>query len=452
MRNGRRDGLPATDKGLQAYLQNIKAPDERQWIALGNGLVVCLEPSGIKSFQARVRRKGDAHARRIEIGHFPATSVADARKKLLEVKASARDGRDPSLERRRAKAGVANVRVLGDLIDVYLDRRKEKVAGKTLKGERELLAILQRKLGDRLLTDIEPRDVSAVVEAYARRLRKEERSNGTNANKLLAVTKRLYRSAKGWGLINQNNPAADLARPAKETPRNRILFDGRVLVAEGESKLNEIGKLVLALEDHPTARPESRPSRIAINLCLLLGLRALEVCALEWSAVRLDDEGPSLTITKSKTRAGLRTLPLPRQALALLRELRKKSKGRAGHYVFPAEASATRAQHLHPESLSRAFSRLCELLKIDNVVLHDLRRTALSGLMELGYDDVAERIAGHAGTCLLSRVYDWSNRLDAMRVALAAWADAIEDAVKRGSAAKPLALPAPAADVGADSK
>jgi hypothetical protein len=83
---------------------------------------VFFEPSGGKTFQARIRRKGDVNARRIEIGHFPATSVADARKKLLEVKSTARDGRDPSLQQRRAIVGVMNVRVLGDLIDIYLAR------------------------------------------------------------------------------------------------------------------------------------------------------------------------------------------------------------------------------------------------------------------------------------------------------------------------------------------
>jgi hypothetical protein len=95
------------------------------------------------------------------------------------------------------------------LIDIYLDRREDRVAVKTIKGERELLKIVRAKLGDRLPTDIEARDVGAV-------LRKEGRSAGTNANKLLAVTKRLYQMARGWGLITRANPATDLARPVNE--------------------------------------------------------------------------------------------------------------------------------------------------------------------------------------------------------------------------------------------
>jgi integrase len=290
--------------------------------------------------------------------------------------------------------------------------------------------VLRASLGDRLLSDIAPRDISSVVEKYAHRLRKAGRSNGTSANRLLGATKRLFKMAKGWGLITRDNPAADVIRPAKENPRNRVLFDGRVLVSELSPELNELGKLVAALDADPSPIPVSRPLRVAINLCLLLGIRALEACTMEWSAVRLDGDQPALVVTRSKTKAGHRTLPLPPQAGTLLRELRK-SRGHKTPFVFPAEDGAVRAQHLHPESLSRAFSRACERLGIAEATLHDLRRTCLSGLIELGHVEIAERIAGHAGKTVLGRHYDRSKRLDTMLAALGEWGDAVDDAAKR---------------------
>jgi integrase len=443
MANDRRGTLPTTDKGWQAYLQNIKAPAARQWIALGGGLVVCLEASGTKTFQVRVRRQGDENARRIVIGHFPASSVADARRAMSEIKAIAKEGRDPALERRRAKAGITEVRILGDLVDTYLARRKGDIAAKSLQSEREQLHILRDAIGDRLLADIEPRDISNVVESYARRLRKAGRSSGTSANRLLGATKRMFKMAKGWGLITRDNPAADLTRPAKEVPRQRVLVDGRVLVSELDPATNEVGKLIMALCAEPAEIPVSRPLRIAIHLCLLLGVRALEACSLEWSAVRLDDNLPTLVVTRSKTKAGHRTLPLSPQAVALLRE-RRASASRKDRFVFPAEKGAKRADHLHPESLSRAFSRACDRLHIADATLHDLRRTCLSGLIELGYGEIAERVAGHTAKTVLGRHYDRSNRLDSMSAALTVWADAIDAAVQSAMSSKPLSLPAPA--------
>jgi hypothetical protein len=56
----------------------------------------------MKTFQARIRRQGETNPRRVRIGSFPTISVADARRKLVEMKSLAREGQDPTLEQRRA--------------------------------------------------------------------------------------------------------------------------------------------------------------------------------------------------------------------------------------------------------------------------------------------------------------------------------------------------------------
>lgn len=102
MADGGRE-LPKTDKGLQAYLSNVRAPAEREWLALGNGLTICLELSGMKAFQARIRRQGELNPRRVRIGSFPAISLAEARHKPIEMKSIAREGR----ARRSSGVGLA---------------------------------------------------------------------------------------------------------------------------------------------------------------------------------------------------------------------------------------------------------------------------------------------------------------------------------------------------------
>jgi integrase len=86
---------------------------------------------------------------------------------------------------------------------------------------------------------------------------------------------------------------------------------------------------------------------------------------------------------------------------------------------------------MHPESLSRAFARICERLKIADVSTHDLRRTCLSGLNELGYEGLAERIAGHVPSTVMGRHYDKSKRLTPMLEALEAWSAVVDDAAQR---------------------
>jgi hypothetical protein len=167
---GRERELPKTDKGWQAYLGNIRSFEERTWLPLGGGLTVCLEPSGMKTFQARIRLLGDKAARRIRIGSFPAVSVSDARQRLAEMKSVVREGRDPALAARRTRAGIDTPRTLRDLIEEYLSRREGNVAAETLKIERDLLrGVLMPTLGARLLADLEPVDLGKAVSDYAAR-------------------------------------------------------------------------------------------------------------------------------------------------------------------------------------------------------------------------------------------------------------------------------------------
>lgn len=424
--------IPRTEKGLQTFVMNLRPTRSREWLALGGGLTLCVEPSGAKTFQARLRRLGEPNARRVRIGSFPALSVVDARRKLSELKALAREGRDPALEQRRKRAGVKTVRTLNELISEYMGRRRGMLAAKTLKNECELLeGILGPVLGDRLLADLAPLDFGTLIASYAKKLRREGRSQGTNANKLLAAARRMFKAARGWGLIELADPTAALMRPAKERPRDRVLFDGHLLRGPDASS-NELGLLVQSLKEGDRHVQAAKPARIAILLTLIMGFRALEVCGLEWSALNLESPDPAVTVTRSKTKAGLRTLPLPRLAVELLCDLRKTSALR-GTYVFPAERRSRRAVHMHPESLSRAFTRTCgpDHLNIERVTLHDLRRTCLTGLIELGHEEVAGRIAGHSPRHVLGRHYDRSTRLEPMRAALEAWAGALEQAAAR---------------------
>lgn len=426
----RAEKLPTTDRGWQAWLQNVKPPAGRRWQALRHSLEVCLEPNGSKTFQARLRRAGDANARRITIGHFPAVSVAEARQRLAEARAEAKEGRDPALARRRARAGVDEIHTFGQLVDWYLEKRAEglafrskKMKPKSLLIETQALVSLRKALGDRLLSDIEPRDFGAVVEREATRLRKEGRT-GRTANIALATAKRIYKAAQGAGVYVGPSPVANLTRPAAEVPRERALFDGVVILDPGDAGKNETGRLVAELR-----RPGKEPAtRAAIMLTLMLGLRAGEAAALEWRAVRLDDAPPTLSILSGKTASAARVVPLPAQAVALLRELKRDGREK---YVFAARDDAKRAAHLHPQSLYRAYKRLCAGLKIDDTTLHDLRRTTYTGVIELtGDESLAKRTAGHKPK-EVARHYDRSKRLNHMLTAVTLWADAIDAAVAR---------------------
>jgi hypothetical protein len=150
--------------------------------------------------------------------------VADARRKLAEMKSVIREGRDPALEQRRVYVGVSKLRTLNDLVAEYLTRREDQIAPKTLKIERDLLqGVLAPVLGDRLLADLEPIDFGKAVADYAGRLKREGRSNGTNANKLLAAARRMFKTARGFG-ASSGRPTPLLGSPSPPRKRRATAF------------------------------------------------------------------------------------------------------------------------------------------------------------------------------------------------------------------------------------
>lgn len=422
-----KEKLPTTDKGWQAYLQNVKPTGTGHYLNLGDALAVYVAANGTKQFQARVRLPGAKNAAREPLGYFPASSVADARRRLAEVRAEVKEGRDPALERKRARERVEELATFADLVDRYLSRRADaELRDKTLLIETQAIAPIRKALGDRLLSDLEARDFAAVIEREAKRLR-DEGGTGRSANIALAAVKRVYKHARRSGDYMGPSPVVELGRPVKETPRDRILFDGRVLVDDLDRKKNELGALAAALAETGGEFRTTRETRVALMLSLLLGLRVSEAAGLTWAAVHLDDDPPAIRIAKGKTKAATRTVPLPPQAVALLRAIPRR-----GQYVFPPRLKEGRTPHVHPESISRALARIFDKLGIKDAVEHDLRRTCLSGIVELTGDEaLAERIAGHKGASTLSKHYDQSRRFAAMRDALTKWADAVDAAVKR---------------------
>ena len=235
--------------------------------------------------------------------------------------------------------------------------------------------------------------------------------------------------ARGWGIVGAVTRRRAFPGPAKEAPRDRILFDGKVLVGP-DPTVNELGALVRRF------RPSRRRFRSAADPARAssdphLGFRALETCSLEWRAVNLTMRRPRSPSRPRRRALGFGRCRCRRRPSGTAGAERRGREGRG--YLFPAEAGAKRATHLHPESLSRAFARACARLGIAGASTHDLRRTCLSGLMELGHETVAERIAGHVPRHVLGRHYDRSSRLDAMRAGLEEWAKAIEAARERAS-------------------
>ncbi len=155
---------------------------------------------------------------------------------------------------------------------------------------------------------------------------------------------------------------------------------------------------------------------------LTRGLRRGELCGLRWSAIDLDAgtlrvESTLITVegqpvaSRPKTAAGLRSIPLDAQLVALLRAHRKRQRAEQLAAGPAYEASgyllADDLGHpYHPDTISGWFEAKVAETGLPRIRLHDCRHTAASLMLASGVAvKVVSEILGHASPTITLSVY-----------------------------------------------
>jgi integrase len=194
------------------------------------------------------------------------------------------------------------------------------------------------------------------------------------ANRLLAMTSKMFSLAERWGLRpDGTNPAKNIDR-FREEQRERYL------------SREEVARL-WALLNSPAGRAlASESSIVAIKLLVLTGRRLSEVLNLKWAWVDL--QAGILRLPDTKT--GALTVSLNQPALNVLRELREQAG--TGEYVIPGQRSGRPLVNLQ-----KPWRRVRHAAQLDDVRLHDLRHTFASIGAGLGMSlPMIGRLLGHS--------------------------------------------------------
>ena len=182
--------------------------------------------------------------------------------------------------------------------------------------------------------------------------------------------------------------------------------------------MNELGLLLNIVYSAPIPTQH----KIALHLITLLLPRKLEIQNATWNQV--DFKSKTFTIIDSKMGTDL-LIKLPKQALALFKI--QKTLAKNSNYIFPSRNSIDKP--MSHNTLNQALRPLIKN-RIDDFVVHDLRRTGATNLGELGYPiEVIETALNHSKTGIL-RVYHRTQYVEQREKMLADWANKIDALIK----------------------
>jgi integrase len=167
-----------------------------------------------------------------------------------------------------------------------------------------------------------------------------------------------------------------------------------------------------------------RTTVIALRLMLLTFVRTVELRAADWAEIDFDRAEWRIPAERMKMRE-LHIVPLSRQAVELLSELRSLTGGR--NFLFPNYRRPNSC--MTATTLNRALERMGFNGKGSmGFSAHGFRSTASTILNELGYrSDVIERQLAHSERNKVRASYNHAEYLDERRAMMQEWADLTDE-------------------------
>ena len=275
------------------------------------------------------------------LGDVSNTTLNKAKERLAEQLDVVQKGKNPNVEKNK----IQNTITVQEFFEQYYFPQHSKLYKKT-SSQREDECTFRVHLGT--LYNVRVVDINRpMVELFQRRI--AQQSTIYAANHAVKLLRQMLNKALDWGLI-QINPVAR-TKLFKEVQRDRFL------------QPDELERLFVALEVEPNVS-----FRNLVLLSLLIGQRRGNMQALKWTDISFERAVVYFPDTKT---GNPQVVPLPAQAIDILREM---ETFKTSEWLFPSK----RAVSGHIESPSKMWKALLKRANIENLRMHDLRRTFAS--------------------------------------------------------------------------
>lgn len=317
---------------------------ERYYDTKARGLFLLVTEAGMKTFYVRRKIKGKSEL--FLLGRFPELSVEQARAKSGAFHAAVTDGKNIAQAKRAERAELS----LGELFDAYVENHLKK-SRKTWQAQLENF--------DRSFSHWKNHKLSSITRADVEHLHMSigRKRGHYAANRAIDLLRAAYNKGIQWHMFKGENPAVGISE-FKEQPRERVL------------QPDEMERFFQALDAETDEK-----FRHFVALCLMTGQRKSNVLAMRWDDI--DFKGKTWTIPGEKMKNGQSlVLALSQSELEVI-----ASHPRLGDWVFPG--SGETGHFVEPK---RAWQRLLKRAQIENLHIHDLRRSLASFMANAGAD------------------------------------------------------------------
>jgi integrase len=329
----------------KSFIESIEAADKRLTFTdnTSRGLTLLVTPNQVKTFY--LTRKFRGKVERSLLGHFPELTLKNARTKAAQFQVQYDAGVNPAESKRESRAELS----LNEFFEVYYrdhcevkNKRPENIRG-------DYMRYVSSTLGNMQLSKIKRADIRDLMMILANKGYKR------TANIVHGLVRAMFNKAIAWEYLEAMNPATHIER-YPEKPRKRVLHE------------NEFRRFHEAL-----SLEVDEANRDCILILMYTGVRKSNALSMHWSEI--DFERALWTIPETKNGES-HTIALTDESLKILQ---RRKLNRSSVFVFAGKGKTG-----HLENLKGAWQRLLDRAGIEDLRIHDLRRTMGTMLANAG--------------------------------------------------------------------
>lgn len=333
----------------RAEYEGDRASRDVRWDDAVPGFGVRIYPSGRKAFVLSYRI--GTKKRLMALGDFDrlGPSLDEFRKRARRELNKLEEGNDPLEEKKR----ITQAKTFGDLLDKYINDYAKRRKKTWKKDQRRFELYIPKDWRSRRAGHITYSDVSDLHSKIG------DRGAPYEANRLIEVLRKAFNLAPKWNIVDPTllNPARGIER-FPETKRKRWV------------RPDEVREIAKAIDAEPNVYV-----RAAIWLYLLTGVRKTELLRAKWDEVDWGQRQLRLPDTKSGEE---QVASLSGPVLVLLQSVPREEKN---PHILPG---AKKGKHL--VNIAKPWGRIRKAAGVEDVRLHDLRRTVGSWMSQSKVD------------------------------------------------------------------